>query len=214
MALPLRSNLPLRTAELPRTYWQGFSSHLWHPQRSPLSVHCVLENEGSCSVTVEPKWKQKLAAADNHAEMTRQRTLLVQEEYKKRQAALEKLQVGLSKGVTPLKDLEFVPYLNEDGLITNCSEPSSKACVYAIFDSNRVLHYIGISRQVHSSMRLHFARMPLKCYFVKIQNINKPSRSLLELIRRNGLKKMVHVQAGTTVAQSRTCGRIPSTASP
>ncbi|MCO5606072.1 hypothetical protein L7F22_060259 [Adiantum nelumboides] len=113
----------------------------------------------------------------------------VQEEYKKRQAALEKLQVDSSKGVTPLKDLEFVPYLNEDGLITNCSDPSSKACVYAIFDSNRVLHYIGISRQVHSSMRLHFARMPLKCYFVKIQTINKPSRSLLELIREKWIEE-------------------------
>ncbi|MCO5606071.1 hypothetical protein L7F22_060258 [Adiantum nelumboides] len=109
MALPLRSNLPLRTAELPRTYWQGFSSsHLWHPQRSPLSVHCVLENEGSSSVTVEPKWKQKLAAADNHAEMTRQRTLLIGSTEKEKLGAFNRvLDASIKYGVRNLKPVTY-----------------------------------------------------------------------------------------------------------
>eukprot|EP01018_Ginkgo_biloba_P031058 Gb_40143 [translate_table: standard] len=33
------------------------------------------------------------------------------------------------------------------------------------------------------SMRLHFARVPSKCHFVKVQNIMKPNRSLLEYIK-------------------------------
>jgi hypothetical protein len=54
----------------------------------------------------------------------------------------------LAKQVIPLKELQFLPYLNDDGLITNCSQPNAKASVYAIFDDEKVLQYIGISRQV------------------------------------------------------------------
>ena len=39
-------------------------------------------------------------------------------------------------------------------------------------------------------MRLHFARMPLKCYYVKTQNITSPSRVLLELIRDKWIEEV------------------------
>lgn len=187
------------TDSLSRSHSQGFSClYLSRSQKLPLSVQCIQGNDsqGASSVSVEPKWKQKLAAADDHAERTRQRTLLAQEEYKQRQSALQKEQADTSKEVTPLRDLEFLPYLNEEGLITVCSEPTAKASVYAIFDNERVLQYIGISRQVHSSMRLHFARMPLKCYYVKIQNISKPSRSLLELIKDKWIEENGSLPSG------------------
>ncbi|KAH7433691.1 hypothetical protein KP509_07G081400 [Ceratopteris richardii] len=138
---------------------------------------------------VEPKWKQKLAAADDHAEKTRQRTLLAQEEYKQRQSALQRQQGNAMSEVKPLRDLEFVPYLNEDGLIADCSEPTAKASVYAIFDNEKVLQYVGVSRQVHPSMRLHFARVPSKCSYVKVQNISRPSRTLLELTREKWIEE-------------------------
>lgn len=157
-----------------------------HIQKLLFRVCCIQDDgvhQASSSTSTEPKWKQKLAAADDHAKRTRQKTLLVQEDYKQKQAAMHRLQGDTSKEVVPLKDLDFLPYLKEDGLIRDCSEPNAKASVYAIFDNDKALQYIGISRQVYSSMRLHFARMPLNCYYVKIQNISKPSRSLLELIR-------------------------------
>lgn len=169
------------------------SSSKFRVQNSLLRVEC-LHGDGAVEVkqsaaNVEPKWKQKLAAADDHAEKTRQRTLLAQEEYKLKQAALRRQRSNVEGDVIPLSKLEFLPYLNEEGLVTNCSRPDAKASVYVIFDKDKVLQYIGISRQVYMSMRLHFARMPSKCYYVKVQNITRPSRSLLELIKDNWMNE-------------------------
>lgn len=61
---------------------------------------------------------------------------------------MQRLQADTSKEVFPLRDLEFLPYLKDDGLITDCTEANAKASVYAIFDSEKVLQYVGISRQV------------------------------------------------------------------
>lgn len=138
--------------------------------------------------SAEPKWKQKLAAADAHAEATRQLTAQAQEEYKKKQASVRQQQAGEGSAV-PLSDLPLVPYLTEEGRFTNCTQPGAKATVYAIFDDETVLQYIGVSRQILQSMRLHFARMPQHCAFVKVQHINKPSRALLEAIRDSWIEE-------------------------
>lgn len=130
----------------------------------------------------EPKWKQKLAAADAQAEKTRQATAQAQEAYRRKQASIRQSEGGDSSAPR-LADLAFVPYLTPDGKFTDCTEPGAKATVYAIFDEEKALHYIGVSRQVHQSMRLHFARVPRSCAFVKLQHIRSPSRALLEGIR-------------------------------
>lgn len=127
----------------------------------------------------EPKWKQKLAAADEHQERTRQATAQAQEEYRKRQDALRRQSMQGGEGVS-LSSLEYIPYLTEEGHIADCTEPGAKASLYAIFDENKTLCFIGISRQVYQSMRLHFARRPLQCYYVKVMHVSKPSRALLE----------------------------------
>lgn len=132
--------------------------------------------------STEPKWKQKLAAADAHAEATRQLTAQAQEEYRRKQSSIRQQQAGEGSAI-PLNDLQYVPYLTEDGKFTDCTQAGAKATVYAIFDDDKVLQYIGISRQILQSMRLHFARMPRQCGFVKLQHINRPSRAMLEAVR-------------------------------
>ncbi|KAG0623085.1 hypothetical protein M758_3G147900 [Ceratodon purpureus] len=129
----------------------------------------------------EPKWKQKLAAADEHQEKTRQATLQAQEEYRKKQDALRRQQQSGQGGqAASLDDLEFIPYLTEEGYISDPTQPGVKASLYAIYDENKTLCYIGVSRQVYQSMRLHFARRPLQCHYIKVFNVTKPSRALLE----------------------------------
>eukprot|EP00271_Cylindrocystis_brebissonii_P004960 TRINITY_DN16924_c0_g1_i1.p1 TRINITY_DN16924_c0_g1~~TRINITY_DN16924_c0_g1_i1.p1 ORF type:complete len:303 (-),score=67.36 TRINITY_DN16924_c0_g1_i1:562-1470(-) len=136
----------------------------------------------------EPKWKQKLAAADAHAEATRQLTAQAQGEYeeRRRQAAVRGSGAG---AITPLKDLEWIPFLTEEGRFTDCSQADAKASVYAIFDEEKELQYIGISRQVFQSMRLHFARVPRQCVWLKVQHITKPSRTILEATRDAWIKE-------------------------
>lgn len=133
----------------------------------------------------EPKWKQKLAAADEHQEKTRQATAQAQEEYRRRQDAMRRQQQSGQGGgeAVSLDALEFIPYLTQEGYITDPTQPGVKASLYGIFDENKTLCYIGVSRQVYQSMRLHFARRPLQCHYIKVMNVTKPSRALLESTR-------------------------------
>jgi len=80
-----------------------------------------------------------------------------------------------------LSHLQFIPYLNADGTIA--PEFEGKVGVYAIFDADKVLQYIGYSRDVALSLKQHVVRQPQKCYWLKVQTIDRPSRTVLEEIR-------------------------------
>lgn len=80
-----------------------------------------------------------------------------------------------------LSSLEFIPYLDDRGQLPE--QLQGKVGVYAIFDQAQTLHYIGYSRDVYSSLRQHLVRQPQSCYWLKVQTIDRPSRTLLEEIR-------------------------------
>ncbi|XP_057839556.2 uncharacterized protein LOC131049504 isoform X2 [Cryptomeria japonica] len=141
------------------------------------------------SISTEPKWKEKLAAADENAQRMRLQSQQVHEEYKRRIATLQRENLQGPKNACSLEELEFISYLDDEGLIVDKSASDAKASVYAIFDQNRTLQYVGISRQVYLSMKLHFARVPSKCYFVKIHHLNKPNRALLECIKEKWIEE-------------------------
>ncbi|KAH9287970.1 hypothetical protein KI387_032087, partial [Taxus chinensis] len=162
----------------------------WNRPLSNLQVKCQTTNDNmQNSISTEPKWKEKLAAADENAQRMRMQSQQIHEEYKRRMATLQRENMQGPTNACSLKDLEFVPYLDDGGLIVDKSASDAKASVYAIFDQNRTLQYVGISRQVYLSMKLHFARVPSKCYFVKIQHLNKPNRALLECIKEKWIEE-------------------------
>ncbi len=80
-----------------------------------------------------------------------------------------------------LADLDDLPYLNGEGHTPE--QFAGKVGVYAIFDENRVLQYVGFSRDVATSLKQHLVRRPQQCYWVKVQTSDRPSRTLLEGIR-------------------------------
>lgn len=82
--------------------------------------------------------------------------------------------------IPQLNTLDFVPYL-EDGCIADRFD--HQIGVYAIFDQDQTLQYIGYSRDVALSLKQHLVRQPQKCHWVKVQTIDRPSRSALEDIR-------------------------------
>jgi hypothetical protein len=82
-----------------------------------------------------------------------------QEEYRRKQDALRRQQSQGVGEIPSLNDLEYYSYLTEEGLITDCTRPDAKASVYAIFDQNKTLCYIGVSRQV-SSENLELPTLP------------------------------------------------------
>lgn len=80
--------------------------------------------------------------------------------------------------ISSLASLEEIPYLDETGKIPE-SLPG-KIGVYAIFDKEKVLQFVGYSRDVYLSLKQHLARQPQNCYWLKVQTIEKPNRTILE----------------------------------
>ena len=74
----------------------------------------------------------------------------------------------------------FLPYL-EDGAINE--ELQKKIGVYAIFNCDRQLQFVGYSRDIYLSLKQHLVRQPQSCYWIKLQTIDRPSRTVLEEIR-------------------------------
>ncbi|MDJ0658489.1 MAG: GIY-YIG nuclease family protein [Crocosphaera sp.] len=82
-----------------------------------------------------------------------------------------------------LNDLDYVPYLDQNGVITEALQ--KKIGVYAIFDENKNLKFIGYSRDIYASLKQHLVRQPQQCYWLKVEIISRPSRSILEEIKNN-----------------------------
>jgi len=81
----------------------------------------------------------------------------------------------------PLAELEFLPFLDSAGLMADTFD--GKVGVYAIFDQAKALQYVGYSRDVSLSLKQHLVRQPQSCYWVKVETIDRPSRTVLEAIR-------------------------------
>ncbi|BAY65911.1 hypothetical protein NIES22_60230 [Calothrix brevissima NIES-22] len=81
-----------------------------------------------------------------------------------------------------LEMLEYVPYIDEDGQLPE--QFQGKIGVYAIFDQDKVLQFVGYSRDVYLSLKQHLVRQPQTCYWVKVQTIDRPNRTLLENIEQ------------------------------
>lgn len=80
-----------------------------------------------------------------------------------------------------LSSLDFITYVDDRGQLPE--QFQGKVGVYAIFDSEKTLHYIGFSRDTFLSLKQHLVRQPQQCHWVKVQTIDRPSRTILEEIR-------------------------------
>lgn len=80
--------------------------------------------------------------------------------------------------MSSLSSLEFIPYLNDRGLLPD--QFQGQVGVYAIFDADQRLQYIGYSRDVYSSLKQHLVRQPQHCYWLKVAISDRPNRTVLE----------------------------------
>lgn len=83
--------------------------------------------------------------------------------------------------IPELDHLPFLPYLTPEGDV----DPQwiGKIGVYGIFDQAQVLQYVGFSRDLASSLRLHLVRVCDRCVWLKVFTVEKPSRSWLSEIQ-------------------------------
>ncbi len=98
--------------------------------------------------------------------------------------AISNQQLGMNNQTTipTLESLAYLPYLDSEG---NISEDIQKQIgVYSIFNQDKILQFVGYSRDIYLSLKQHLVRQPQNCYWLKIQTIQRPSRSVLEAIRQ------------------------------
>jgi hypothetical protein len=102
--------------------------------------------------------------------------------------------------MTALADLDYIPYLDTEGQITD--QFDGQVGVYAIFNQGKTLQLIGYSRDVSLSLKQHLVRQPQSCYWVKVQTIDRPSRTLLEEMREAWTIENGSVPVGNAAEES------------
>ncbi|MBW4686252.1 MAG: GIY-YIG nuclease family protein [Komarekiella atlantica HA4396-MV6] len=93
-----------------------------------------------------------------------------------------------------LASLEYLPYIDDRGQIPE--QFQGKIGVYAIFNQEKVLQFIGYSRDVYLSLKQHLVRQPQQCFWVKAQTIERPSRTVLENIENAWIAENGNVPLG------------------
>lgn len=95
-----------------------------------------------------------------------------------------------------LNSLEYIPYLDENGYI--CEDFLGKIGVYGICDREKNLQFVGYSRDIYLSLKQHLVRQPQHCYWVKVQTITRPSRTILEEIRQAWIEENGTIPLGNS----------------
>ncbi len=103
--------------------------------------------------------------------------------------------------IPSLFSLEYIPYIDTNGQLPE--QFQGKVGVYAIFAGDKLLQYVGYSRDVYISLQQHLVRQPQKCYWLKVQTIDRPSRTILENIREAWMSENGSIPDGNTREESK-----------
>ena len=103
--------------------------------------------------------------------------------------------------ISALNSLEYFPYLDDNGCISE--NLSGKIGVYAIFDPEKVLQFVGYSRDIYLSLKQHLVRQPQHCYWLKFQTIARPSRTVLEEMRQAWIKENGTLPPGNSTDEAK-----------
>lgn len=96
--------------------------------------------------------------------------------------------------IPSLTTLEDFAYIDDNGQLPE--QFQGKIGVYAIFDQEKTLQFVGYSRDVYLSLKQHLVRQPQQCYWVKVQTIERPSRTILENIENAWIAENGSVPVG------------------
>lgn len=102
--------------------------------------------------------------------------------------------------LTTLAQLDFLPYLNENGEIN--PELEKKIGVYAVFDQELTLQLVAYSRDIYTSLKQHLVRQPQRCSWIKLVTIERPRRSTLATIQDAWLEENGTIPPGNGHYQS------------
>lgn len=104
--------------------------------------------------------------------------------------------MAIQTQIPSLASLEYFPFLDSAGTISPDLEKAIG--VYAIFDRDRVLQFVGYSRNIAFSLKQHLIRQPDYCYWLKVTTIARPSRTILEQMRQAWIEENGSLPTGNT----------------
>jgi hypothetical protein len=97
-----------------------------------------------------------------------------------------------------LSELAAFPYIDSAGQLP--SQFEGQIGVYAIYNREQVLAYIGYSRDVSLSLKQHIVRQPQACYSIKVTTVERPNRTLLETIKAAWIEENQAIPVGNSSA--------------
>jgi hypothetical protein len=106
-----------------------------------------------------------------------------------------------SSDIPILANLVYIPYLDEEGQLP--ADLTGKIGVYAIFNQDKILKFIGYSRDIYLSLKQHLVRQPNECYWVKAQVIERPNRTLLEDIKTSWIEESGTIPVGNSTDEAK-----------
>ncbi|XZN98530.1 MAG: GIY-YIG nuclease family protein [Microcoleus sp.] len=103
----------------------------------------------------------------------------------------------MTEDIPTLASLEFFPYIDAEGKLPEFVHGKIGVC--AIFDSDKVLQFVGYSRDIYLSLKQYLVRQHQNCYWLKVQIIDRPNRTILENIRQSWIAENGSEPAGNGV---------------
>ena len=106
----------------------------------------------------------------------------------------------LTSDLPSLGSLEFLPYIDDAGILPE--QLQNQIGIYAIFDRDQSLQFVGYSRDIYLSLKQHLVRQPEQCYWVKATTIDKPNRTFLEGVQSAWINENGSTPTGNAEAKS------------
>ena len=106
-----------------------------------------------------------------------------------------------------LESLEFLPYINDVGELP---EFQNQVGIYAIFNADRSLQFVGYSRDIYLSLKQHLVRQPDDCYWVKVTTIDRPNRTFLDSVRSTWIEENGEIPIGNGTSNAQWLDPIPT----
>eukprot|EP00249_Psilotum_nudum_P010338 c22481_g1_i1 orf=78-1199(-) len=108
-----------------------------------------------------------------------------------------------------MDDLPLMNFLNVQGRIDPPCAPDTKASVFAVFDKNKKVQYIGISNDIRTSLRILMRRRPEFCRYYKVHNLSIFEHQLMQAIRQQWISEVGFTPMGNSDPIERTLWKQP-----
>ena len=149
-------------------------SHLFTHKTKRATYHLIMR-----TLQLSPS-RQSAAAANNNNNSATKRQKRRSVVVVRLSARAENDDVGMMMSTLPLIDIQFEGFNSPD-------IPASPG-IYAIYNDKKELQYVGLSRKISASIKMHCFELPAECGFAKVLPIEEATKVDLQ----DGWKRWSH----------------------